>query len=519
MRNRSRSTRLGLAALCAYAATGCFGLVDDGLVDEADPRDPSTNLPPGENGVGGLFDGDDGGASSSGGALSGDGGSYVGSTGGAGGAMGSGGLGSGAMHSGGAAGSGGRGSGGSGSGGSGNESRGCEVGTWLLVSKSHDGNELNALPGSPIVSGDANWVLFSTTASNVVLADTNASQDAFLHSVANDTTQRVSLGHLGQQANGDVNGVDVSYDGRLVLLQSYSSNLDPADADASGDVFVRDVVTGTIDLVSVNSNGDKANDSVVAKDLSADGRYVVMVSKADNLVPGDTADFDVFLFDRTTRTMEIASAGAVSNLSTYTSSSALVSDDGRYVSFHSGDPLVAGDTNDVFDVHRRDRTLGITERLSSGIGNTKLDDHAFVQGMSSDGRFMAGYAIASNLVPADTNGRRDTFLYDAQAGTTKRFNLTLDGKQLTVDTFQGTVSPDGRYAAFHPPGPSNYLYDVATGTVRLAADAAQADLPESEYSLPSFSADSTCMALTLTPGSDWDVEFPASRQVFIVGLE
>jgi Tol biopolymer transport system component len=82
-----------------------------------------------------------------------------------------------------------------------------------------------------------------------------------------------------------------------VAFQSLSSSLVPGDDNEARDVFVRDLLTGTTTRVSVDTEGDDANEASCCPGISADGRYVSFTSWADDLVPGSKEHFrpDVFV--------------------------------------------------------------------------------------------------------------------------------------------------------------------------------------------------------------------------------
>jgi hypothetical protein len=62
------------------------------------------------------------------------------------------------------------------------------------------------------------------------------------------------------------------------------------------DIFVRDQLAGTTELVSVDSGGAQGNGVSGWPSISADGRYVAFNSSATNLVPGDTnGQSDIFV--------------------------------------------------------------------------------------------------------------------------------------------------------------------------------------------------------------------------------
>src|SRR5207237_2809451 len=104
----------------------------------------------------------------------------------------------------------------------------------------------------------------------------------------------------------------LSSDGRYEVFTSSATDLvhDISDTNGSTDVFVRDRLTGTTTLVSVNSDGtasgDSSSDSPV---ISANGRYVAFRSYANNLINGLTTDgnSDIYVRDLQTKTKTLVS--------------------------------------------------------------------------------------------------------------------------------------------------------------------------------------------------------------------
>jgi Tol biopolymer transport system component len=110
------------------------------------------------------------------------------------------------------------------------------------------------------------------------------------------TTERVSVGQGGVQANSSSYNPALSANGRFVAFSS-ASNLVPGDTNGTYDVFVHDRQSGMTERVSLGPNGIQGNGrNSWAAALSADGRFVAFSSWASNLVPGDTNDKeDVFV--------------------------------------------------------------------------------------------------------------------------------------------------------------------------------------------------------------------------------
>jgi Tol biopolymer transport system component len=224
------------------------------------------------------------------------------------------------------------------------------------------------------ISGNGRWVVFGGYASNLVANDTNALRDVFVRDREAGTTERVSVDSSGGQANDFSWNFEfaISADGRCVAFVSYASNLVQGDTNQDEDVFVHDRATGITERVSVDSSGGQANGGnryvpgSSQPSISADGQIVAFTSFADNLVPGDANGVsDVFVHDRSsgvTERVSVDSSGAEANGA---SDGPAISANGRFVAFTSAaDDLVAGDTNQTYDVFVHDRATGTTERVS-----------------------------------------------------------------------------------------------------------------------------------------------------------
>src|SRR5215211_2835679 len=91
---------------------------------------------------------------------------------------------------------------------------------------------------------------------------------------------------LQPAASGVSAGGSISADGRYVAFYSSASDLVLGDSNEADDAFVRDLSAGATERVSVGTDGTQANASSTVPVLSADGRYVAFSSGASNLVTG-----------------------------------------------------------------------------------------------------------------------------------------------------------------------------------------------------------------------------------------
>jgi len=127
-----------------------------------------------------------------------------------------------------------------------------------------------------------------------------------------------------------------------------------------------------------------------------------------------------------------------------------LSDDGRYAVFASeATNLTANDTNAFKDVFLRDNQTGTTELISRTTGGLAGNNLSSQPDVSGDGRYVAYWSFASDLIPVDTNAVSDVFVYDRQTGFTERVSIDSNENQLLGSSLGGSISADGRYVAFY----------------------------------------------------------------------
>jgi Tol biopolymer transport system component len=355
------------------------------------------------------------------------------------------------------------------------------AGTTRPISLSTKRAQGNGASFSAAVSADGRYVVFVSEADNLVPDDTNHARDVFVRDQVMGTTERVSLSVSGQQGNGNSILPAISADGQFVAFTSYADNLVPGDTNQRGDVFVRDRTAGTTERVSLSSEGaeghttEKYMPAGQSPSISADGRFVAFESNAADLIPGNTREStNIFVRDRVMRTTELVSVsvnGAPGNSSSQDPS---ISADGRYVAFQSyARDLGPDDVNGEGHIYVRDRTTGTTERVSVSSGGAAGNESSHLPSLSSDGRFIAFSSDADNLVPNDKNGVEDIFVRDRTKGTTERVSVSAAGQEgngTSYGIFGGlSISADGRCVAFVSratnlvPGDTSELDDIFVG--------------------------------------------------------
>lgn len=373
------------------------------------------------------------------------------------------------------------------------------------------------------ISASGRFVAFTSQATNLVPGDTNDRQDAFVYDRRTGHTQRVSVSSSGAQAkpgkspDGGSAALDLSANGRYVLFRSDATNLVPRDANGKSDAFIRDRATGRTRRIPpaglgvsagvLSANGRYAvleaadnlyrydlrrgrllrltagaNGWSVSPSVSADGRYVAFTSIASNLVRGDTNKLpDIFIRNmRTGRTarVSVTSTGKQGVGKRYSngSNAPTISNDGRYVAFHSDmTNLVQGDTNGVFDIFVHDRATGKTQRVSvSSTGRQSNAESGAGASFSANGRYVAFSSLATNLVADDRNDITDVFVRNLGKHRTQLVSLGMHGQgdDASWVGLGAAFTRDGRHLLFASwaanlvPGDTNGVADVFVRDLR-----------------------------------------------------
>ena len=323
-----------------------------------------------------------------------------------------------------------------------------------LVSVSTGGEQGDGHSLHPALSGDARFVAFGSISTNLVsgliINPGYGLEHIYVHDRQTGITEPVDIGKDGSEAFGESYGLDISADGRYVAYTSSADNLLDADSDFVSDIFVYDRQTKTTELISVSSNNVKGNDFSEFTSISGDGRFVVFSSNADNLIPSDNNDYyDVFIRDRLLGTTEIVSNSSSGVQGNADSSHGVISSDGNFIVFQSiASNLVNGDTNLKSDIFVLNRTTGLLRRISIPNSSAEANGDSRDPSVSLNGRFISYTSEATNLVGHDLNGKSDVFIYDTNTGLTQLVSLSSDGTQGNNNSSSASISNDGQFVLF-----------------------------------------------------------------------
>lgn len=364
-----------------------------------------------------------------------------------------------------------------------------------IVSLDSDGAQVKTPVGTFLdlvdISDNGRYIAFTSNASDLVPADTNRTSDVFVRDRVTGKTERVSVGHLGQQGVGvspndpvrQAGAPSISGDGRFVAFMSFGTNLVQRDSNLQADIFVRDRLKEKTVRVSVASDGSEALPGgdippiglSHSPSISSNGRLVSFTSAAINLSEDDSngAANDVFVHDLRTGKTELISNLAPTDgpgvlpqeLTSFTATQAecsSLSGNGRFVAY-SVEPDGATLNSDRVHAYVYDRRKGKTELLSVATDGEPSRFHTwagwilsrstwtcgpYLTPLSADGRYVAFASEAHDIVPNDTNDGLDVFVRDRKTDRTERISTISSGGEANGDSIPTSMTPDGRYVVF-----------------------------------------------------------------------
>jgi Tol biopolymer transport system component len=385
------------------------------------------------------------------------------------------------------------------------------------VSVSTTGEQADGASETAVISGDGRYVAFTSFARNLTTpGKANFTPDVFLRDRVANTTELVSVG-AGGVPGGAISVDDISHDGRYVVFTSAAANLVANDFNGVSDVFIRDRVLGTTERVSVAGDESQAQQRSSDGSVTRDGRYVVFTSLAPLASQdGSFTNQDVYVRDRVAGTTELVSItrkGAEGG-----GQLPSISDLGRFVSFTSkGKNLVKKDKNRKHDIFVRDLSKDKTERVSVSSKGDEAAKRSLEAQIAGQGRFVVFTSEAGNLVEKDKNKRIDVFVHDRKKDKTELVSVDSRGRNAGGPSISPSISANGRFVSFNSApdlrkGGRNadalYLHDRSTGKTDPL-------VPEIGVGA-TISADGHAVAFNAFRSSVVDGDTNNSRDVFVL---
>jgi hypothetical protein len=303
------------------------------------------------------------------------------------------------------------------------------------------------------------------------------SQETFGACTTIERTEIISVSTAGVQGDLGSEWADMTPDGRYVVFQSYARNLVDGDTNGKLDIFRHDRVIGETIRISIASDGTQADGDSSLPSISDNGRYIVFQSYAENLISNDINREwpDIYMRDVVNGTTELISLDSDENQKWGGASDPHISGDGNHVAFEYwsefNQELDPNDTNDTTDIYVRDRTAGTTTLVSVATDGTQGDTYSVHPKISTDGRYIAFDSTASTFAAGDALNTWDVFVHDRTTGTTTIASVSSNGVIGNGVSSQVDISGDGRYTYFSSSATNlvpntnggEYLYDLITG--------------------------------------------------------
>lgn len=391
-----------------------------------------------------------------------------------------------------------------------------------LASRSTAG-ELALLGGfSPSLDGNGQHLAFVSASDNLIPHDENFTEDVFVWDSATNELSRASVAPDGTPGNGRSHNPFLARAGGDLAFESDADNLVFFDPNGVGDIFIKNLPLGTVELASLNGLGSSLSRGSENPKLSGDGRFVLFQSIAADAVSGDTNGcLDVFLRDRQTGAVECVSLGGLGQWSNADSSAVTMTPDARFVIFQThASNLGMSDTNQFPDLYLRDRMLNQLELLSGRNDFETSAGHAFDASLSDDGRFVVYRVDDDSPGLLNTNS---VFLLDRETGT--RTPLLSGNFGLAADNqiFSAEISPNGAFLALVASGSCGttnttaqvYLAPRAGGVARLMSALRNGTRGTSDSFSPAFSGNGARFAFASSATNLVGEPWPDADQLFV----
>ncbi len=328
------------------------------------------------------------------------------------------------------------------------------------------------------VSTDGRYVAFLSDADNLVSLGSSDKTQLFLRDMVLGTTTLVSIDTSGNYAEEDISSPDISGNGRYVVFHTTANDLVTGFDDKNftgSDVFVRDMWTQTTSLVSRKFGAAPnvtADGSSSVPAISDDGNRIVFQSAGldivENFNKGTNSTSDVYVHDQSGNTAMLVSqkaGGGINDGGGWGSLDPSISPDGQYVAFVSmAHDLVSGMNGNEWnhDVYRRNLQTSTTIVVSRKFGGTELEGANGVANtcsISKNGRYVAFDSNATDLIFSDTNSKKDIFLFDCDLGTMIRASVSSEGVEGNDYSGDPSVSNSGKFVVFTSPA-TNFVNDL-----------------------------------------------------------
>ena len=384
------------------------------------------------------------------------------------------------------------------------------AGALSIVSAAADGTVANSesgFDGPASVSADGRYVAFTSGGMNLVAGKTDQKGDVFVKDMTTGSVTLVSAAADGTHSNGHSYNPSISADGRYVAFISDADNLVPNDSSSAPHVFRKDLQTGAIVEADTDAHGVQADGQASSGvSISADGSHVAFVSSATNLGPNQNASVYI----------KSLSDGGIAQIADHVSkptlTNAALSSDGSEIVTGGGQIWL---TN----------IEALTSSQLDAAGSTPANGPSERAEITPNGHFVVFESAATNLTTQTVSGNH-IYVKDVVHGTMAQADIAEDGTQGNGSAGSVAITADGTSVVFDSfatnlvPGDSGssasnvFLKKLSSGVVSLVSADANGTPGNEDSSAPTISGDGTHVVFNSNaPNLFTNVTNP-SQQVF-----
>lgn len=401
----------------------------------------------------------------------------------------------------------------------------------VLASSSASGSPSNGFSQQGGFSPDGMHLLFWSRSTNIVPGATSSSSQLYLKDLTTGAVSVVSADATGAEGNSDSsvpnNSSQIlmfSPDGTKVVFESAATNL-VAGANGRQQIFIKDLTTNAVTLVSVDASGNQGNANSMNFTFSPDGTKIAFDSASTNLISGGTTGNQVFVKDLTSGAVTLVSADSTGVPGSGASSYPVFSPDGTQIAFAStSNNLAAGGTNTHSQIYVKNLQSGAISVASADTSGNEANNDSFFPMFSPDGSKIAFNSISTNLVPNVPSFNSEVYVKDLAAGTITLVSADANGVPANGNSTQlGAFSPDSTKIAFQSASTNLmlganganqvFVKDLLTGAITLASSNAAGVIGNSNSSMPTFSPNHLAMAFQSGSGNFGVTNF--TSQIFV----
>ena len=403
----------------------------------------------------------------------------------------------------------------------------------VLASSSPSAAPSNGFSQQGGFSPDGTHLLFWSRSSNIVPGATNGASQLYIKDLTTGTVSVVSASATGAEGTSDTtppnNSSQIlmfSPDGTKVVFESVAANLLATGTNGRQQIFIKDLTTNAVSLVSVDASGTLQGDgNSMNFTFSPDGTKIAFDSASTNLIPGGTTGNQVFVKDLASGVVTLVSTDSSGVPGNGASSYPVFSPDGNLVAFVSNsNNLAAGGTNNHSQIYVKNLQSGATTVASTDAAGNEANNDSLYPVFSPEGSKLAFNSISTNLVSNVPSSNSEVYVKDLALGTITLVSTDANGVPANGNSTQlGAFSPDSTKIAFQSAslnlisglnGASQvFVKDLLTGSITLASANAAGVVGNGNSTMPTFSPDHLALAFQSGAGNFGVTNF--TSQIFV----